>query len=69
MKKVLILALVVGFLSACAYNAKQPQDDTYYKKTQGIAWPEEENVAVQSTSKTAVKASSSSFCVQIVLFS
>ena len=40
MKKVLILALIIGCLSACAYNSKQPKDDTYYKKTQGMAWPE-----------------------------
>ena len=41
MKKILVLALVLGVLSACSYHAKQPTDDTYYKKTQGIAWPED----------------------------
>ena len=40
MKKFLFLALIVGFISACSFNAKQPKDDTYYKKTQGISWPE-----------------------------
>ena len=41
MKKILIVALLVSLVSACTYNAKQPKDDTYYKKTQGIAWPED----------------------------
>ena len=41
MRKILILALIVGFVSACSFHGKQPKDDTYYKKTQGIAWPEE----------------------------
>lgn len=40
MKKILVLALLVGVLASCSYHAKQPKDDTYYKKTQGIAWPE-----------------------------
>ena len=40
MKKLLILALIIGFISACSFHGKQPKDDTYYKKTQGIAWPE-----------------------------
>ena len=40
MKKLLMLVLVVGVLSACSFNAKQPKDDTYYKKTHGIAWPD-----------------------------
>ena len=38
MRKLLILALVMGVLSACSFHSKQPKDDTYYKKTQGIAW-------------------------------
>ena len=40
MRKLLILALIIGFVSACSFNAKQPKDDTYYKRTQGISWPE-----------------------------
>ena len=40
MRKLLILALVMGVLSACSFHSKQPKDDTYYKKTQGIAWPD-----------------------------
>ena len=41
MRKILILALLVGFISACSFHSKQAKDDTYYKKTQGIAWPED----------------------------
>ena len=40
MKKFLILALIAGFVSACAFHAKQPKDDTYYKKTQTVGWPD-----------------------------
>ncbi len=40
MKKILFCALLLGFITACSYNAKQPKDDTYYKRTQSIAWPE-----------------------------
>ena len=40
MRKILILALAFGFISACSFHGKQPKDDTYYKKTQSVAWPE-----------------------------
>lgn len=40
MKKLLLITLFSLFLSACAtFHTKQPIDDTYYKKTQGITWP------------------------------
>ena len=40
MKKLLILGLLLMTLSACAYHAKQPINDAYYKKTQSVEWPE-----------------------------
>jgi len=40
MKKLLITALLFMALSACAFHSKQPVNDAYYKKTQGVAWPE-----------------------------
>ena len=55
------LALLMGsavILSACAYNSKQSVDDTYYKKTQGIAWPEEQKSVAQSTVKTTTQTAS-----------
>ena len=49
MKKIVIIGFVAGILAltACSYHSKQPVDETYYKKTQSVAWPEE------STSKPA----------------
>ena len=41
MKKVLILVLLLGVISACSFHGKQPKDDAYYKKTQSVAWPED----------------------------
>ena len=38
MKKLLIVVFLVSVMAGCAYHAKQPKDDTYYKKTQSIAW-------------------------------
>lgn len=41
MKKLLLLAVTCLLLSACGnFHSKQPVDDNYYKKTQGIAWPD-----------------------------
>ena len=42
MRLFLCAALLISVLSlsACQYHTKQPIDDTYYKKTQGIDWPE-----------------------------
>ena len=40
MKKLLLLGITGLILGACAFHSKQPIDDTYYKKTQGIAWPD-----------------------------
>ena len=43
MKKLFVLGLTIGLLglSACsAYHAKQPVNETYYKRTQQVAWPE-----------------------------
>lgn len=43
MKKLLYITTACLFISACGnYNTKQPIDETYYKKTQGIAWPTEQ---------------------------
>ena len=51
MKKVLAFSMLAAVaLSACAYNSKQPTDDTYYKKTQGIAWPTEQRTVARTTS-------------------
>ena len=60
MKKILALTMVAGItLSACAsYNSKQPTDNTYYKKTQGIAWPEEQKQVTQKATTTKAKSSS-----------
>ena len=41
MKKLLLISFICLILGACSFNKKQPIDDTYYKKTQRIAWPEE----------------------------
>lgn len=41
MRKILILTLIVGFISACSFHSKQPKDEAYYKKTQSIDWPED----------------------------
>ncbi len=40
MKRILFLLLGLLVLSACAFHGKQTQDDTYYKRTQGVEWPE-----------------------------
>ena len=60
MKKVLAFSMLTAVaLSACAYNSKQPTDDTYYKKTQGIAWPEEQkSVATKSVAKAKTQSAS-----------
>ena len=59
MNKILAFSMVaVVALSACAYNAKQATDDTYYKKTQGIAWPEGGSVESQNPAKTTTQKAS-----------
>lgn len=40
MNKMLFLCGGLLLVGACAFHAKQPVDDTYYKNTQSIAWPE-----------------------------
>ena len=40
MNKMLCLCGGLLLVGACAFHAKQPVDDTYYKNTQSIAWPE-----------------------------
>lgn len=37
MRLFLFVVMLTGILSACAFHAKQPVDETYYKKTQSIA--------------------------------
>ena len=39
MKKIFLMILLAVVLGACAFHAKQPKDDTYYKKTQSVGWP------------------------------
>ena len=41
MKKALLIICAISALAvaACAYHGKQPKDDTYYKRTQGVEWP------------------------------
>ena len=40
MKKLLLLSATCLILTACSFHSKQPVDDTYYKKTQSVAWPD-----------------------------
>lgn len=45
MKNVLFLMTIATALSACgAFHAKQPIDETYYKRSQSIAWEEPQPV-------------------------
>ena len=41
MKKVIFLCAGLLVLGACAFHSKQPLDETYYKNTQSVAWPDE----------------------------
>lgn len=43
MKKFLFIMCVVSVFvaTACSYHGKQPVDDTYYKRTQSVGWPQE----------------------------
>ena len=41
MKKLLLISAGLMILGACAFHSKQPVDETYYKNTQSIAWPDE----------------------------
>jgi len=42
MKKLLLIVSVLALLTtvACSFHSKQPVDDTYYKKTQSVGWPD-----------------------------
>ena len=42
MKKIIMMLSVIGMLGlmACSYHSKQPTDETYYKRTQSVAWPD-----------------------------
>ncbi len=42
MKKLLLIISVLTLLTttACSFHSKQPVDDTYYKKTQSVGWPD-----------------------------
>ncbi len=52
MNKLLYISTACLLMSACGnYNTKQAIDDTYYKRTQSVAWPTE-----QATDTVAVKA-------------
>ena len=44
MKKLLLLALLLSTVAlvACEYHGKQPVDETYYKRTQSVGWPEKQ---------------------------
>lgn len=59
MKKLLVIGGAFLILGACgAFHTKQPVNDTYYKNTQSIAWPGEENTTIQSTSNSTEYSSS-----------
>lgn len=42
MRKLLFVVSILTLCLACAcsYHGKQPVDDTYYKKTQSVGWPD-----------------------------
>ena len=42
MKQIILLAMIILtiVLAACEFHTKQPKDDTYYKRTQSVSWPE-----------------------------
>lgn len=42
MKKLLLVICALGVLAlmACSFHGKQERDDTYYKKTQTVGWPD-----------------------------
>ncbi len=42
MKKLFLVIsiLTLCLASACSFHSKQPVDDTYYKKTQSVGWPD-----------------------------
>ena len=39
-KNLFLLGITCLILGACSFHSKQPVDDTYYKKTQSVAWPD-----------------------------
>ena len=43
MKKFLLVCLLGCMVAGCAFHAKQPVDETYYKRSQSVAWPEPSN--------------------------
>lgn len=51
MKKRVIIVLTLCALCACEYHTKQTKDEIYYKRTQGIEWPEEQRIVAQKTTK------------------
>ena len=52
MQKLLLLSAACLMLAACGnFHTKQPVDDTYYKKTQGVAWPDSSSSADSSSNK------------------
>jgi hypothetical protein len=54
MKKLLLLSGACMILGACgAFHTKQPINDTYYKNTQSVAWPGENNATAQSNLNNA----------------
>ena len=57
MKKVLGIGVACLCLVACGnYHGKQPVDETYYKRTQSVAWPTEQKASVrQKKATTPVK--------------
>lgn len=59
MKKLLLIMAVCSVLSACAFHSKQPIDETYYKNTQSVEWPEQTNglSSVSSSKRVSVPAS------------
>lgn len=60
MNKLLYISTAFLLVSACGnYNTKQTIDETYYKRTQGIAWPTEQAKPVVQTKVMATKSTTS----------
>lgn len=55
-KNLFLLGITCLILGACSFHSKQPVDDTYYKKTQSVAWPDgKSSTSTKSTTTSASK--------------
>ena len=57
MRKLLLICAGLMVLGACAFHSKQPVDETYYKNTQSVAWPD--SASATSTAKSSAKSGAS----------